>query len=334
MSNNKKYYYLKFKESYFEQDYVKVIEAMTNGYEYSLIILKLYLKSLKYEGQLKINERIPYSKDKIELLAGVLNHKPESVMHAINLAIDLGIMQVFDTGEMFMLDIQNFIGHSSTEADRKKRYREKIKGIENKQLEENGTKTGQCPDKRPPELELELELDLEIEKEIDLKLDLKKEKEKEKKNADIKSANKNPSLFTQLKNAYNQFLLDNDYIQEIINDTIYKTPPGKSGNKELKNMRELFNKFDSIDKFKAFLKKIKEFEWLNDKPLLPSMLNSMYEKIMFHRPGKSPPPKEKPLWIRQKEEEAKKKEIQEYAREQQLIREADEELKKMEMEER
>ena len=51
MSENKRYYYLKFKENYFDQDHVKVIESMSNGFEYSLILLKLYLKSLKFEGE-------------------------------------------------------------------------------------------------------------------------------------------------------------------------------------------------------------------------------------------------------------------------------------------
>jgi predicted phage replisome organizer/uncharacterized phage protein (TIGR02220 family) len=156
MSENKKYYYLKFKENYFDQDHIKVIESMKNGYEYSLIILKLYLKSLKWEGQLMINENIPYMKDKIDLLAGVINHDPGNVMHAVNLAKDLGIIEIVATGEMFIKDIQNYIGHGSNEAERKAKYRKKIED-----------KVGQCPGHRPPELELELELEKNIKLIID-----------------------------------------------------------------------------------------------------------------------------------------------------------------------
>lgn len=173
MSENKKWFYLKFKENYFEKDQVRVVEAMKNGYEYSLIILKLYLKSLRFDGQLKINDAIPYNKDKIELLASVLGHDPANVMHSINLAKELGIMDVFSTGEMFMLDIQEFIGHSSTEAERKRIYREKLKKIENTSKNRNGTmslenktvsiKNKKKLDKRPPEIELETELEKEKE---------------------------------------------------------------------------------------------------------------------------------------------------------------------------
>jgi len=171
MSENKKYYYLKFKENYFEQDHIKVIESMKNGYEYSLIILKLYLKSLKYEGQLKINDAIPYTRDKIDLLSGVLGHNPAEVMHAVNLAKDLGIIEFIDTGEIFMSDIQSFIGTGSSEGDRKKAYRDKL--AYRKQLQYDWTKGGQMSDKRPPEIELEKEL----EKEIDIKTDKKQKKE-------------------------------------------------------------------------------------------------------------------------------------------------------------
>jgi predicted phage replisome organizer len=163
MSDNKKYYYLKFKENYFDQDHIKVIEAMKNGYEYSLIILKLYLKSLKFEGQLMINERIPYQANKVDILAGVLGHDPANVMHAINLAKDLGVMEILSSGEMFMSDIQNFIGHGSSEAERKRAYRQRLEEKKTLQLED-GTKAGQCPGQNPPELELELELEKDIEK--------------------------------------------------------------------------------------------------------------------------------------------------------------------------
>ena len=69
-----------------------------------------------------------------------------------------------DNGAIYMLDIQNFIGKSSTEADRKRMYRAKIEA-EKSGIKLIGQKSDKCPDKNPPELELELEL--EIDKEID-----------------------------------------------------------------------------------------------------------------------------------------------------------------------
>lgn len=45
--DNKKYYYLKLKEDFFESDSMILLENMRDGYLYSNILLKLYLRSLK-----------------------------------------------------------------------------------------------------------------------------------------------------------------------------------------------------------------------------------------------------------------------------------------------
>ena len=47
MADNRKYYYLKLKESYFDEDAIVLLESMQDGMLYSNILLKLYLKSLK-----------------------------------------------------------------------------------------------------------------------------------------------------------------------------------------------------------------------------------------------------------------------------------------------
>ena len=47
MADNRKYYYLKLKESYFDDDAIVLLESMPDGILYSNILLKLYLKSLK-----------------------------------------------------------------------------------------------------------------------------------------------------------------------------------------------------------------------------------------------------------------------------------------------
>ena len=39
MSDNKKYYYLKLKEDFFDSPEIKVLESMSNGYKYSNLLL-------------------------------------------------------------------------------------------------------------------------------------------------------------------------------------------------------------------------------------------------------------------------------------------------------
>lgn len=159
MSDNKKYYYLRLKDNFFDSDELKILESMKDGYLYSNILLKLYLRSLKNDGKLVVNDRIPYSAD---MLASVTGHQVGTIKQALSIFKDLGLIDVLDNGAIYMLDIQNFIGKGSSEADRKREYRQRIE-IERTNVQTN---LRQISDKSTPEIEIELEKDIEIEKEI------------------------------------------------------------------------------------------------------------------------------------------------------------------------
>ena len=123
MSDNKKYYYLRLKDNFFDSDELKILESMKDGYLYSNILLKLYLRSLKNDGKLVFNERIPYSAD---MLSSITGHQVGTIKQALTIFKDLGLIDVLDNGAIYMLDIQNFIGKGSSEADRKREYRQRI----------------------------------------------------------------------------------------------------------------------------------------------------------------------------------------------------------------
>ena len=171
MSDNKKYYYLKLKDNFFDSPEIKVLESMPNGYKYSNLLLKLYLKSLKYEGALRLNEYIPYN---TEMIAAVVGMDIDTVKVAFEIFKQLKLIEILSDGTIYMLEIQNVIGESSTEADRKRNYRKRIEE-ERKGKLESGQMSGQmsleCPDKNPPEKEKKKEKkkerDLDIDKDID-----------------------------------------------------------------------------------------------------------------------------------------------------------------------
>ena len=71
MSDNRKYYYLKLKENYFDEDAIVLLESMQDGILYSNILLKLYLKSLKNGGKLQLDENIPYTAQMIATITPV-----------------------------------------------------------------------------------------------------------------------------------------------------------------------------------------------------------------------------------------------------------------------
>lgn len=55
MADNKKYYYLKLKENFFDSDSMVLLESMQDGILYSNILMKMYLKSLRNDGYLVLN---------------------------------------------------------------------------------------------------------------------------------------------------------------------------------------------------------------------------------------------------------------------------------------
>ena len=69
MADNRKYYYLKLKENFFDSDSIVLLEDMKDGILYSNILLKLYLKSLKNGGKLQLDEHIPYTAQMISRLS-------------------------------------------------------------------------------------------------------------------------------------------------------------------------------------------------------------------------------------------------------------------------
>ena len=159
MADNKKYYYLKLKENFFDTDEMIILESMPDGYLYLNILLKLYLRSLKYDGRLMFNDRIPFNSN---MLAQVTRHSVGVIEKAMNIFQELGLVEILDNGAIYISDIQNFIGASSTEADRIRNYRGKI---ERERKKMPCTNVQQMSDKSTPEIEIELEKELEIEKE-------------------------------------------------------------------------------------------------------------------------------------------------------------------------
>lgn len=155
MADNKKYYYLKLKENFFDSDSMVLLESMQDGILYSNILMKMYLKSLKNNGKLVLNDLIPYS---TQMIATVTRHQVGTVEKAIEVFKQLGLIDVLDGGTIYMSDIELFVGQSSTEGDRKRAERLRLKQSDN-------LKIGQMSDIHPPEIEIEKEIEIELDKE-------------------------------------------------------------------------------------------------------------------------------------------------------------------------
>lgn len=166
MSVNKKYYYLKLKDSFFDSEEMKLLESQKNGIEYQNLYLKLCLLSVKSEGKLSFKDCIPYD---IPMLSTVLRVNIDTVRVGLELFKKLELVEFMDSGLIYMTDIQALIGRSSTEAERIKKYRESLK---NKKDEPLKIEVYKCT----PEKEIEIDTETEIEIDTEIGKDEKPDK--------------------------------------------------------------------------------------------------------------------------------------------------------------
>ena len=117
MLENRKYYFLKLKEDFFEQDTIVLLESLKDGILYSNILMKMYLKSLQFNGFLKVNERLSMT---TEMIATLTRHEVGTVERAVKIFLELGLVETTETGTIYMSQIETLVGKSSTEGERKK----------------------------------------------------------------------------------------------------------------------------------------------------------------------------------------------------------------------
>lgn len=163
MSDNKRYYWLKLNEDFFEDDTIQWIEEQENGKDYVIFYLKLCLKSLKDDGRLirYVGERLmPYD---VKALSKLTNTSADTVAVAMKTFSEIGLVEMLDTGELYMKQINEMIGTETEVAKRVRKHRAKqslIKEEDHKALQCNVEET-----KCNTEKEIEKEIEKEVEKE-------------------------------------------------------------------------------------------------------------------------------------------------------------------------
>ncbi len=165
MTENRRYYYLKLKEYFFNSETMMILESMQDGLLYSNLLLKMYLMSLKSGGILLLGDHFPHTP---QTIATCTRHQIGTVERALKIFLQLGLIEILTDGAYYMTDIQLLIGQSSTEGERKKRERSRLQ--RQNLLPSGGVDI--CPpngrvDKCPPILEKEKDIELDTDREIE-----------------------------------------------------------------------------------------------------------------------------------------------------------------------
>ena len=147
MAENKKYYFLKLKEDFFDQREIVVLEGSKDGILYVNILLKLYLKSLQHNGKLLLNEMTPLSAEMIALLT---RHEVGTVERAMRAFTQPGLVVMQEDDTYYMPEIQQMTGKGSSEGERKARYRRQKAEGSTPLLTNTNMGIGQSWDNVPP----------------------------------------------------------------------------------------------------------------------------------------------------------------------------------------
>ena len=158
MAENKKYFWLKLKENFFDEKHIKFLRKLPDGDKLVITYLKMQLKSLRTEGFIKYDKILPSNEEE---LAMILDEDINIVKLTINALVQAKAIEILDDGSFYMITMQDLIGKEGESAERVRKFREKQKQLM-LQCNDDVTKCN-------------------TEKEIDIE----KEKEKEKEVAEI-----------------------------------------------------------------------------------------------------------------------------------------------------
>ena len=168
MSENRRYYWLKLQETFFEDDTIDFIESQENGEKYVLFYLKLCLKALKNEGKLirYVGELLmPYDEAGI---AKLTNTDIDTVRSALILFSNIGLIKRLETGEIYLTQLNELIGSETSDAQRKRRQRINEKArMECDSKAENVTFLAENVTPMSQISHTDIEIDIEKEKDID-----------------------------------------------------------------------------------------------------------------------------------------------------------------------
>lgn len=166
----KKYYWLKLKEDFFDDDAIGWIEEQPKGKEYALFYLKLCLKSLKTDGILIRTVGtmlVPYDMKK---LSEITKTEFDTVVVAMELLKNIGMVEILENGEIYLPGLQQMVGSESQWA-KYKRNGEKLETFQQRSNEERLESFQSNSNHIPKNLQAEIrdrdkDRDKEIEKNI------------------------------------------------------------------------------------------------------------------------------------------------------------------------
>ena len=168
----KRYYWLKLKEDFFSSKRIKRLRNLAGGDTYTIIYLKMQLKSLKTDGFLYFDGLLDSFSEELAL---DIDESPDNVKVTVNYLLSCGLLETNDDNAYKLKNMDNEIGsetaHTQRQRDYVARQKERRASLNDGQASFNDASVTKML--RGGDAEIEIEKEIEIDKEKD------KQKEKD-----------------------------------------------------------------------------------------------------------------------------------------------------------
>ena len=162
MANEKRYYWLKFREDFFESKRIKRLRRMAGGDTYLIIYLKMQLKALKTGGVLQYTGVEDCAADEIAL---DIDEEPDNVKIVLTYLLANGLCECSDNINYLLPYVLKNTGSETAGTQRWRDWKNR-KTLESNAnlLESNAT---------PTQIQQNANVEKEIEKDKDIEIDIK-----------------------------------------------------------------------------------------------------------------------------------------------------------------
>lgn len=127
MSEPKRYFWLKLHKDFFQRKEIKRLRKIAGGDTYTIIYLKMLLRSIMSEGKLYFDG---LEEDFAAEVALDLDESEENVQITITYLLNSGLLEMRSDDEYYLPDTKNSTGCETAVAARVRRHREKQKALQ------------------------------------------------------------------------------------------------------------------------------------------------------------------------------------------------------------
>ena len=272
--NNKRYYWLKLKEDFFGDKTIKKLRRIAGGDTYTVIYLKMLLKSLRDDGKLYYEG---IESDFASELALDIDEDEENVKVTIQFLMSYGLLEQINEEEFVLAKCAELTGNECYSAERVRNLRNRQKKAlqcntdvtsSNAPVTECNKTVHPCNEEIEKEIEKELEIDIELEKEIDKEID----------NRDRVSSNgKTVTPYADIVNLYNSICLSYPKVTTI-SDRRKQALKARLNKYTLDDFKKMFELAEASDFLKGSNNRdwSANFDWLIKDSNMAKVLDGNY----------------------------------------------------------